>query len=75
MRITRSMLESYVSEINKSYNMNLSVKYFNGCTHLYNSGYTIEVGTTPYCYNALSIFMHGFHTGMLVIVNREVKNK
>lgn len=41
----------------------------------YNSGYTIEVGTTPECYNALSIFMNGFHVGMLAIVNREVKNK
>ena len=75
MRITRNMLESYVSEINKAYNMNLSVEFFNGCTHLYNSGYLIEAGTTPECYKALSIFMHGFHTGMLAIVNREVKNK
>lgn len=72
MRITRNMLESYLSEINESYNMNLSVAYINGCTHIYNSGYTIEVGTTLERYNALSIFMHGFHTGMLAIVNREV---
>ena len=61
MRITRNMLESYVSEINETYNMNLSVKYFNGCTHLYYSGHTIEVGTTPQCYYAVSIFMLGFH--------------
>ena len=75
MRITRNMLESYVLEINESYNMNLSVEDFNGCTHIYNSGYNIEAGATPECYRALQIFMHGFHAGTLTIVNKEVKNK
>lgn len=69
MRITRSMLESYVSEVNNAYDLSLSVQYFNGCTHIYNNGYSIESGTTPECYRALQIFMNGFHVG------REFNNK
>lgn len=71
MRITRSMLESYVSEINSAYDLSLSVQYFNGCTHLYN-GYSIESGTTPECYRALQIFMKGFHVGVNLTINGEV---
>lgn len=53
MRITRSMLEIYVSDMNNAYDLSLSVKYFNGYTHIYNSGYSIESGNTPECYRAL----------------------
>lgn len=63
MRITRKMLESYVSEINNAYDLSLSVQYFNGYTHIYNNGYSIESGTTPECYRALQIFMNGFYVG------------
>lgn len=73
MRITRNMLESYISEINATYNITLSVEYFNGCTHIYESQSTIYVGTTPECYNALSVFMNGMHVGMQLQVNSEVK--
>lgn len=72
MRITRRMLENYVSTINSKYDLSLSVKYFNGYTHLYNSGYAIEVGTTPQCYHALLIFIKGFHIGMDLAINNEV---
>lgn len=72
MRITRSMLESYVSEINSAYDLSLSVQYFNGFTHIYNNGYSIESGTTPECYRALQIFMKGFHVGVNLTINGEV---
>lgn len=72
MRITRSMLESYVSEINSEYDLSLSVQYFNGGTHLYNNEYSIEAGTTPECYRALQIFMNGFHVGVNLAINSEV---
>lgn len=73
MRITRNMLESYISEINATYNISLSVEYFNGCTHIYESQHTIYVRTTPECYNALSLFIDGIHVGMRLQVNSEVK--
>lgn len=72
MRITRKMLESYISEINKSYDISLSVHYFNGYTHVYNSGRNLYTGSTPECYNALSIFMDGLHVGMGLVLNSEV---
>lgn len=72
MRITRSMLESYVSEANIAYDLSLSVQYFNGCTHIYNNGYSIVTGTTPECYRALQIFMKGFHVGVNLTINGEV---
>lgn len=72
MRITRSMLENYVSEINIAYDLSLSVKYLNGYTQIYNSGYSIESGTTPECYRALQIFMKGFHVGVNLTINNEV---
>lgn len=72
MRITRSMLENYVLKLNSEYDLSLSVKYFNGCTHLYNSGYAIEVGSTPQCYHALLIFIKGFKIGMNLAINNEV---
>ena len=69
----RKMLEDYIAEINKAYDISLSVQYFNGCTHVYNSGRNLCTGTTPECYNALSLFMSGFHMGMWVEANSEVK--
>lgn len=72
MRITRKMLESYISEINMTYGTSLSVQYFNGCTHVYNSGRSLCVGSTPQCYNALSIFMDGLYAGMGLVLNSEV---
>ena len=73
MRITRNMLESCVSEINRAYGLSLSVYYFNGRTHLYYLGSTIEVGTTPECYNALSIFISGLRIGRQLAGHSEVK--
>ena len=73
MRITRKMLESYISEINKSYDITISVQYFNGYTYVYNSGQNLYTGTTPECYNALSIFMDGLHTDMWLEANSGVK--
>ena len=73
MRITRNMLESCVSEVNSAYGLSLSVQYFNGCTHLYCLGSAIEVGTTPECYNALSIFISGLRIGRQLAENSEVK--
>ena len=72
MRITRTMLENYVSETNGKYELSLSVEYFNGYTHIYNSGYSIYSGTTPKCYRALQIFMKGFHVGVDLTINNEV---
>lgn len=72
MRIIRNMLESYVSEINNAYDLSLSVQYFNGCTHIYNNGYSLETGTTQECYHALQIFMKGFHVGVNLTINSEV---
>ena len=72
MRITRGMLENYVSEINSVYDVSLSVEYFSGCTHIYNSGYSIVAGTTPECYRALQIFMDGFIVGVNSTINDEV---
>ena len=72
MRITRKMLEAYIAEINKSYVISISVRYFNGYTHVYNGGQTLYTGSTPACYTALSIFMDGLHTGMWLETNSEV---
>lgn len=41
------MLENRISEINKAYDISLSVHYFNGCVHVYNFTNTLSVGTTP----------------------------
>lgn len=74
MRITRKMLECYASELNAIYGLSLSIKYFNGCTHLYESQHIISVGTTPECYYALLAFMSGFYACMELKVNKnEVK--
>lgn len=73
MRITRKMLENRVSELNKAYSISLSVQYFNGCTHVYNGTRTLVVGTTPECYDALSIFLDGLYTGMWLEANSEVR--
>lgn len=73
MRITRKMLEDYIAEINKAYEISLSVQYFNGCTHVYNSGCNLCTGTTPECYKALSIFIDGLRAGMWLELNSEVK--
>lgn len=73
MRITRKMLEDYIAEINKLYVISISVSYFNGCTHIYNGGHSLYTGSTPECYNALSIFMEGMHVGMWLEANSEVK--
>ena len=72
MRITRNMLETCVSAVNKFYGLSLSVKCFNGRTHLYYSGILIE-GTVAKCLNALSIFINGAHIGMRLKTNSEVK--
>ena len=74
MRITREMLECYASELNLIYGLSLSVEYFNGCTHLYESQHSISAGTTPECYHALQVFMNGFYTCMELKANKnEVK--
>lgn len=72
MRITRGMLENYVSELNSVYAVSLSVTYFNGCTRIYNYGYLIESGTISECYWALQIFMDGFIAGVNSTINAEV---
>ena len=73
MRITTNMLETCVSAINSTSGLTLSVKSFNGRTHLYYSGRLIEEGTTSECLNALSIFMTGVQIGMQLVANSEVK--
>lgn len=66
------MLEERVSFLNKiTSKMSLSVKYFNGYTHIYYFGDLIAVGTTPECYNLLSIFMSGYYAGCRA--NNEMK--
>lgn len=70
MRITRNMLESYVSKINDAYDLSLTVEYFNGCTHVYESQHNISVGTTPECYYGLQVFMHGLYIGMQLKANK-----
>ena len=67
------MLETCVSAINSTSGLTLSVKCFNGCTHLYYSGRLIEKGTVSECLNALSIFMTGVQIGMQLVVDSEVK--
>lgn len=59
MRITRNMLEPRIKDLNRLYGLDLSVKYFNGATWVYHLGTTLTVGTTPYCYTILSIFVSG----------------
>ena len=73
MRITRNMLETCISAINSTSGLTLSVKTFNGRTHLYYSDRLIEEGTASECLNALSIFMSGVQIGMWLVANSEVK--
>lgn len=74
MRITRNMLEAIIADINNVYALSLSVKYFNGCTHIYISGNRLLAGTTSECFNQLNIFMVGFYFGKDK-ANSEVKIK
>lgn len=73
MRITRKILESSVSVINSTYDLSLSVLYFNGRTHLCYFGDCIKVGTTPECFDALSIFITGLVIGKQLAENIEEK--
>lgn len=61
MRITKNMIETFITEINNAYGVSLSVKYFNGRTHIYISEQPLFSGTKSECYDLLNNFMCGFY--------------
>lgn len=73
IRIIREVLETCISEINNLYAIHVSVKYFNGRTHLYIDGRNLCTGTTLQCFESLSTFMTGFHIGRQIEIKSEVK--
>ena len=73
MRITRKMLEDYISECSKNYYLDLKLDYFGGSVHLFDNGVEIAHGTKTQIYNSTRLYIRGVVRGMWIEANSEVK--